>query len=177
MKKIRYSVAMSLDGYIAGPHGEGDWILMDPDIDFEAMTNQFDTMFIGRNSFLAMLKMGGGQGTPGMRTYVFSRTLRQQDYPDVTLVAEDWKETVAAIKRQAGKDIWLMGGGLLFRSLLRVGMVDAVEVAVVPVLLGGGIPLFPPPAEQAKLKLIHSRVYQKTGITSLEYAIRRAKTD
>lgn len=108
---------------------------------------------------------------PGMKTFVFSRTLRQRDYPEVTIVAEKSEETLAALRAKSGKDIWLFGGGLLFRSFVDAGLVDTVEVAVIPVLLGGGIPLLPPPAKQAKLKLTGHKVY-KTGIVSLEYAVK-----
>ena len=72
----------------------------------------------------------------GMKTLVFSRTLRQLDYPKVTIVAEDAEETLAALRAESGKDIWFFGGGLPFRSLLDAGLVDTVEVAVMPVLLG-----------------------------------------
>jgi dihydrofolate reductase len=67
---------MSLDEYIAGPKGEADWIIMDPEIDFTALFNQFDTMLLGRKTFEAALKQGGAAAMPGMQTYVFSRTLR-----------------------------------------------------------------------------------------------------
>ena len=104
--------------------------------------------------------------------YVFSRTLRQCDHPEVTIVADKLEETVAALRAmKSGKDIWLFGGGTLFRSLLDAGLVDAVEVAISPVLLGGGLPLLSPPAKQAKLKLTGHKVY-KTGIVSLEYAVK-----
>jgi dihydrofolate reductase len=107
---------------------------------------------------------------PGMKTFVLSRTLRQRDYPKVTILAENVEDTVAGLRAESGKDIWLFGGGLLFRSLLDAGLVDTVEVAVVPVLLGGGIPLLPPPARMAKLKLTGHHVYQ-TGIVLLQYAV------
>jgi dihydrofolate reductase len=80
---------------------------------------------------------------------------------------------VATLRREPGKDIWLMGGGTLFRSLLEAGLVDTVEVSVVPVLLGAGIPLLPAPANEAKLELIRHTVYD-SGIVSLQYAVKPA---
>jgi dihydrofolate reductase len=170
MRKIRYAVAASLDGYIAGPKGEADWIITDPEIDFRALFDRFDTFLLGRRTFEAMGR-AGQRGSPGMKTLVFSRTLRQQDYPKVKIVSDRAEETVADLRTQPGKDIWLFGGGSLFRSLNEAGLVDTVEVAIVPVLLGGGIPLVPPPSKQTKLQLTGHKVY-KTGIVSLEYAIK-----
>jgi len=169
MRRVRYAVAMSLDGYIAGPKGEADWIIMDPEIDFAAMFEQFDTFFLGRRTFEPMARAKRGE-TQGVKTFVFSRTLRQEDYPEVTIVAEGVEETVAALRAEPGKDIWLFGGGSLFRSLLGAGLVDTVEVAIIPVLLGEGIPLLPPPSKQTKLKLTSHKIY-KTGIVSLEYSV------
>ena len=169
MRRIRYAVAASLDGYIAGPKGEADWIIMDPAIDFKSFFKQFDTVLVGRRTFEAM-GHGGGGGMPGMKTYVFSRTLRQKDYPTLTILGEGSEEPLAALRNKPGKDMWLFGGGSLCRSLLDAGLVDTVEVAVIPVLLGGGIPLLPAPAKQAKLKLTGHRIYD-AGIVSLEYAV------
>jgi dihydrofolate reductase len=170
MRSVRYQVATSLDGYIAGPNGEADWIIMDPEIDFSALFEQFDTFLLGRRTFEAMARSRQGV-IPGMKTFVFSRTLRQQDYSGVTIVAEGMKEIVAALRAEPGKDIWLFGGGVLFCSLLDAALVDTVEVAIIPVLLGGGIPLLPPPAKQANLKLTGQKVYSKTGIVLLEYSV------
>jgi len=83
-----------------------------------------------------------------MKTLVFSRTLRQQDYPGVTVIGEKPDETVAALRAEPGKDIWLFGGGSLLAVSSNSGLVDTVEVAIIPVLLGGGIPLLAPPASQ-----------------------------
>ena len=172
VRRVRYQVASSLDGYIAGPKGEADWIIMDPDIDFRALYAQFDTCLIGRRTFEGMARGKKKPGAmPGMKTFVFSRTLQQSDYPKVTIVTENVKKTLTALRAEPGKDIWLFGGGLLFRSLLDAGLVDTVELAVIPVLLGGGIPLLPPPAKQAKLKMTGQKLY-KTGIILLEYAVK-----
>ena len=173
MRRIRYSVAMSLDGYIAGPKGESDWIIMDPDIDFSALYKEFDTVLMGRKTYEAARQMGGGVDMPGVQAYVFSRTLSQADCPGVTVSANP-KETLASLKETPGKDIWLFGGGSLFRSLLELGLVDTVEVALIPVLLGGGLSLLPPPAQLAGLKLTKHKVYEKTGTVALEYAVQPA---
>jgi dihydrofolate reductase len=171
MRRVRYVVAMSLDGYIAGPNGQADWIIMDPEIDFQALFEQFDTFLMGRRTFEGMGR-AGGSGQLGVQTIVFSRTMRQQDYPNLTMVSETPQQALADLRAKPGKDIWLFGGGSLFRSLLEARLVDAVEVAVVPVLLGEGISLLPPKpsSERFKLKLASSRTY-KTGIVSLEYAV------
>lgn len=171
MRRVRYCVAMSLDGCIAGPNGEHDWIVMDPEIDFGSLVRQFDVVLMGRKTYEASRRSGGGGAMPGMQAYVCSKTLRQEDCPGVT-VCIDPQITVAELRARPGRDIWLFGGGALFASLLNLGMVDTVEVSVIPVLLGAGVPLLPSPPGSVQLRLTAHRVYPKTGTVSLEYAIR-----
>jgi dihydrofolate reductase len=161
---------MSLDGFIAGPKGDADWIIMDPEIDFKAIYSQFDTMLMGRRTFEVVKGAGGGGSTPGMQVIVVSRTLSPKDHPGVTIV-DDPEGLMAELRSKPGKDVWLFGGSSLFRSLAELGLVDAVEVAVIPVLLGEGVPLLPAPAERLTLKLTGHKLYAKTGIMSLEYAV------
>ncbi len=168
---MRFGGAMSLDGFIAGPEGQADWILMDPELDFAALFNQYDTLLIGRRTFMAMAATSQAEPMAGFSTYVFSRTLRPQDYPGFTIVSEDAAGAVRRLRQQPGKDIALFGGGVLFRSLLEAGQVDTVEISLIPVLLGDGIPLLPPPYGKVGLKLINQKVLKTTGTISLEYAI------
>lgn len=170
MRRIRYLVATSLDGYIAGPKGEFDWIVSDPDIDFGAQFNQFDTVLLGRRTYELTCAPGAPAWPPGISVFVFSRTQRQRDHPKVTVVAGKLKEFLVALRAKPGKDIWLFGGSSLFGSALEAGLVDTVEVAVSPVLLGGGIPLLPPPMKQVKLNLTGHKVH-KSGVVSLCYSV------
>lgn len=170
MRKVVYGGAMSLDGFIAGPNGEYDWILHDPDIDFEGQMAQFDTFLIGRKTFDVMRRMGGAGSSRGITNIVCSRTLEPSDCPHAVLSA-DAASTVSELRQKPGKDIALFGGGELFRSLLAAGLVDEVGVCVIPVLLGGGVPLLALPADRARLALTRHRVYEKTGCVGLEYAI------
>lgn len=169
MRLVRFGGAMSLDGYIAGPDGDYDWIVMDPEIDFEAFSSQFDTILMGRRTFEWIKQAGGGGSMPEMDVFIVSRTLKPKEHPGVSIV-DDPKQLVTELRSKPGKDIWLFGGGSLFRSLLELGLVDSVEVAVIPVLLGGGLPLLPHPAPRSTLRLVNHRIYPKTGTVSLEYA-------
>ncbi len=176
MRRLRYSVASSIDGFIAGPNGEYDWIPMDPDIDFDAMFGRYDTLLMGRKTFeasaayptesMAMWK--------GMRVIVCSNTLA------AAAGAELWSGDVATrvtqLKQEVGKDIWLFGGGELFRTLLEAGVDDDIEIAMVPVLLGGGIPLRAMPAALTHLTVTEHRLYPKSGTVMMTYAVQAARS-
>lgn len=172
MRRLRYQVAASLDGFLAAPDGSFDWIPEDPDIDFGEFLAQVDTLVMGRKTFEVAVAHGGG-AMPGMKSVVYSQTLRPEDHPTVTIVSSDPAEHVRSLKAAPGKDIWLYGGGALFRTLADAGLVDTVEPAVVPVLLGDGMPLFPPPHCRMPLALRRHQLYPKSGIMLLEYDVIR----
>jgi dihydrofolate reductase len=172
MRKIRYGVAMSLDGYISGPNGETDWIVPDPEVNFAEIWAQFDTALMGRRTYEVAVVRLGEAAFRGMKTIVVSRTLRPADHPQATIISEVRRDWIAALRAQTGKDIWLFGGGELFSLLLGMHQVDMVEVSILPVLLGAGVALLPPPAEQTKLSLTRYKVY-RSGRISLAYDVQK----
>lgn len=171
MRRIRYQVACSLDGYIADKAGKTGWIVDEPEIDFGALFEQFDTLLMGRLTYEALAR--DADGFWGKKAVVFSRTLRQEDHPGVTVISDNIKARLEELRAQPGKDIWLFGGGKLFQSLLALGCVDTVEPAIIPVLLGEGLPMLASPAVQQRLSLTSQRVFP-SGIVWLEYTVQRA---
>jgi dihydrofolate reductase len=162
-------VAASLDGYIAGPNGEFDWIAVDPEIDFAAMYAGVSGLVMGRRSYDVFVATGGAVG-PALPTFVYSRTLPEGTREGVTFAA-DAVSHVRALKAIDGKPLWLWGGGELFRELAGAGLVDGLEVAVIPVLLGGGVPLLASPGPRLSLQLRTHRLYAATGTLFLTYDV------
>jgi dihydrofolate reductase len=175
MRRVRYNVAASLDGFIAGPDGSFDWIPNDPAVDFAALFATVDAVLLGRRSYELVQGQGGGGPWPnGSAVYVFSHTLRAEEHPGVTVVDRDAGAAVAALRAAEGGDVWLFGGGALFASLMAARQVDRVEVTVVPVLLGGGVPLFPGDGSRAELRLESTKRYP-SGMVTLVYSVPAAE--
>ena len=175
MRPVRYNVAASLDGYIAGPDGEYDWIPLEPAIDFGALFQRVDTVIMGRRTYEIVRRDPAAATWPaGASVFVFSRTLRASDHPDVAVVADDAIATVARLRAMpSGGEIWLYGGADLFSTLLAAGQVDRVEVTVIPILLGGGVPLASPGGPRIPLALRHLERYP-SGQVSLHYDVTTA---
>ena len=174
MRRVRYCVAVSLDGFIADPNGGYDWLIMDEAIDFASIFNEFDTFVMGRKTWdvSAAAPDPGNMGDMfgNKEVIVFSRTLRRAR-AGVKIVDTDPADTVRQLKQKPGKDIWLFGGGAMFRTLVDADLVDTVEIAIMPVLLSQGIPVLAPGARVTGMKLDKCETLSKSGIVMLSYTI------
>jgi dihydrofolate reductase len=170
MRRVLYRVAASVDGYIAGPRGEVDWIIHDPAVNFAKVYESVDTVLLGRRTYELTRQPGAPTWPQGWQIYVFSRTLPPEEHPGVTVVNVDAGARVAALRAAPGREIWLFGGGSLFRSLLEAKQVELVEVLLIPVLLGGGIPLLETGAPLTRLALEQVQRYP-SGLVGLRYRI------
>ncbi|MEZ5291964.1 MAG: dihydrofolate reductase family protein [Vicinamibacterales bacterium] len=145
MRTVIYGGACSLDGFLAGPDGAIDWLHFSADVQAE-MTKSFaraDALVFGRKTWDTAVASGGGGAMPGVKGYVCSRTLTSlPDGSGVELVTGDAAGFVRDLKQRPGKDILIMSGGSLARSLLAVGVIDEIGLNVHPVLLGSGVPAF-----------------------------------
>ena len=174
MRKVAFRVANSLDNYIARKDGAVDWILGGEEAT-SAMTEfwkNIDAVVIGRKTYEPVLKSGTPFPTyPGVKNYVLSRTLKGNPDKNVEIIQEDVVEFIRKLQIQDGKDIFVMGGGLLAKPLFEAGLIDEVGVNIHPVLLGSGIPLFHEMTQQIDLGLIECKTF-KNGCVSLTYRVK-----
>jgi dihydrofolate reductase len=173
MRSVILGLGISLDGYIARPDGAVDFLFMPKDYSMSDFFVGIDTAIMGRKTLDAAVKMGGGS-FGAMAAYVFSRSRPAGKLDGVTFVNESPGAFVLRLRKQPGKNIWLMGGGELARSFLQADLVDELYLGIVPVLLGEGIPLFPSGFPQRGFTLMENKTFSK-GLISLKYKRSRAK--
>jgi dihydrofolate reductase len=160
MRNLTYYIGTTLDGCIAAPDGTTSFF--DPDDEVLGViarefpdtipshvrpaaglgphADRFDTVLMGRISYKPAIELGAADPYAHLRTYVFSRSLAPIDHPNVTVVADDPRTFVQALKREPGGDIWLAGGGQLAGALLPE--IDELALKIYPRVAGTGRPLF-----------------------------------
>lgn len=172
MRKVTYGAAVSLDGFLAGPGESIDWLRMSEDVTaiMSESWKGVDAMLMGRKTYEFAARMGGGPGgLSEIRTYIFSRSLTEA--PDgAQLVRDDAVDFVRALKQEPGGEIILMGGGELAAPLIAGGVVDEIGLNVHPLLLGGGVPMFPAIGARTGLELVEARPIAKDCVL-LRYAL------
>ncbi|HEX8181617.1 MAG TPA: dihydrofolate reductase family protein [Pyrinomonadaceae bacterium] len=171
MRKVTFRVANSLDNYIARLDGSVDWILHDDaaNSSLAEFWKTIDTVLWGRKTYA--LVQGRMPTYKGVKNYVFSRTLKESADKGVELINGDAIEFVRDMKQQEGKDIFVMGGGELAKSLFDEGLIDEVGMNIHPVLLGSGIPLFHEMKGQINLELVKCKSL-KNGCVLISYRVK-----
>jgi dihydrofolate reductase len=172
VRKVTFGGANSLDNYLARPDHAVDWLLWGDEAAavMASCWETIDTVLMGRKTFEVAVRHGQAAGYPGVKNYVFSRTVHNVDGP-VTFVSGDAAEFVRDLKQQNGKEICLMGGGELARSLFEAGLIDEIGFNIHPVLLGSGVPLFHPMGHQIDLELRECRAF-KNGCVYVTYRVK-----
>jgi dihydrofolate reductase len=172
MRKVTFGGANSLDNFIARKDSAVDWLMWCDEAAavMAAYWKTIDTILWGRKTYEVALKSGHASNG-GMKNYVFSRTLKPSSDKTVEIVAEDAAAFVRKLKNQPGKDICVMGGGELARSLFEAGVIDEIGFSIHPVLLGSGIPLFHPMQRQIDLELLECKTF-KNGCVHVMYRVK-----
>jgi dihydrofolate reductase len=167
-RKVVLGLGISLDGYIARPDGSVDFLFMPKDYSMASFFKTIDTAIMGRKTLDVSLKMGGGSFGGSMKTYVLSNSLPPGERDGLIVTRQSPASLVAEIRKQPGKNIWLMGGGILAREFLKADLVDERYLGVVPVLIGDGLPLFPSGFPQRDYELVENLTFSK-GMIALRY--------
>lgn len=173
MRKLKYYLSCSLDGFIARDDGSSDFFLMEGEhaADYLESFSQFDAVLMGRKTYNGALKVGVTNPYPNLRTYVFSRTMEGSPHEQVEIIAENASEMVRKLKNSVGKDIWLCGGGELARTLFAENLIDEVILYINPVLIGSGIQLNAGIINQIDLQFLNSKSYED-GVVLLHYRVK-----
>ncbi len=163
----------SLDGYIADRDGGVDWLVEPPEdvpADYLALMHSIDCLIMGAETYLTSLRLPGGtEILSGKEVYVFTSRPGLPSFEGVEFVADDAAAFTASLKSGEGGAIWLFGGGRLATALSDAGLVDEYLIAVQPVLLGDGIPLWVRPHGRTDLVLLNAQMWPG-GIAELRYS-------
>jgi dihydrofolate reductase len=174
VRQVTFGGANSLDNYLARPDHAVDWLMWGEEAAavMADYWKSIDTVLMGRKTYEVALRSGQGSGAyPEIQTSVFSRTLKEGTDGGGTITSRDVAEFVRELKQRDGKDICVMGGGELARSLFEAGLIDEVGFNIHPVLLGSGIPLFHVMSRQIDLELQECRAV-KNGCVLVRYRVK-----
>ncbi|NQD36697.1 dihydrofolate reductase [Permianibacter sp. IMCC34836] len=164
-------IAMSLDGFIAGPNDEIDWLFTDQDYGFTPFFDSVDTLIMGRRSYDLSCSFDEWP-YPGKRTIVWTREAGKRWDPRVRFATAAPELLIAEAHARGSRGIWLLGGGQLVRAALAAQQIDEIRLAIHPVILGAGIPLFPPGTARTSLQLLQSTAYD-SGLLIAHYRVVR----
>jgi dihydrofolate reductase len=189
MRKLISFMHISLDGFVAGPNGEMNWIKVDEEI-FDHVGERIgegDTALYGRVTYEMMESYWPTAGDePGASKHdiehskwykkvhkvVLSQTIKEAGLTNTTVINDNLSERINKIKQQPGKDILVFGSPTATHSLIQQNLIGGYWLFVNPIILGTGIPLFVDIKDQIKLKLLTTRQFA-SGVTELNYIVDR----
>lgn len=170
MRKIRLFIASSLDGYIASQSGDVDWLFTDQDYGYSEFFDSIDTLIMGSKTYHQILGFGE-YPYPGKEAFVFSKTRHGQEDDYANFVGEDLENFVTKLRESSGGDIWLVGGSQIIDYFLEYSFLDEIILAIHPIVLGEGIPLFcNNPSIKTTLNLINVKNYD-SGLLQVCYHV------
>jgi dihydrofolate reductase len=176
MGKVVLYIAASLDGFIARPDGNLDWLTSTPapqegDYGYSDLLDSIGTIVMGRKTYDEVIGFGIEWPYQGKHSYIVTSDKNfEVKSPDTFILAEGLKDFVQDLKERSEKDIWLVGGGQVVTAFIQEGLLDKMILTIIPKLIGEGIPLFPNQAKETNWKLVDTLVYD-TSVVSLVYEI------
>lgn len=177
MRLVTFGVANSLDNFIARPDDAVDWLVWDKEV--AAISKKFfktvDTVVMGRKTYEVAARSGDG-AYPGVKNYVFSRTIKKAPSKKIEFISQDAAEFVRKLKHEKGKGICVLGGGELARALFKARLIDQIGLNIQPVLLGSGVPLFYEMDQQLDLELLEFKTL-KSGSVFVFYRVKQDKPE
>lgn len=173
MKKNKLFIATSIDGYIARKDGSLDWLDAIPNPDnldygYYKFYGSVDTLLMGRKTYEEVLGFGVDWPYPDCKTYIVSKGEVEIKTENTYLLGQPFDQNVKELMQERGKDIWIVGGGVLITSMLDMGLIDEMLITITPVILGDGIPLFPAGSKETKFELVNTEPFE-TGFVNLIY--------
>jgi dihydrofolate reductase len=178
-RKVIVHIGTSADGYIARPDGDLEWLTSRPApkgfYGMNAFMKSVDTKVLGRKTYEESLRMGAKFDSKS-RSIVFSRHPRPADAPSgVEFVNEAIGPFLSRLREQAGKNIWLMGGGEIIASFLDAQAIDEFVISVAPVFIGEGIPLIARRHRHVPLELRSAERFDD-GLVQLHYRVQYSQS-
>lgn len=183
MRKVKLSMQMTINGFVAGPNGENDWMTWNPDDEFlEFLNSHFDssdTLLLGRkladgfiehweNTALNNPEHPFAKKIVEIPKVVFTKTLEESTWNNTSLAKGNLAEEIANLKQQSGKDIAVVGGAGLVSSLIKEGLIDEYHLIVNPTAIAGGMTIFNSLDGIRKFTPIAAKLYSG-GKTVLSY--------
>ena len=172
-RKIIVYIATSADGFIARKDGGFDWLdrpRTAGDYGMGDFYKTIDTVLWGRKTYDMALGMSGSIGTSKIKNYVFTHNPPATGHKKINFVNEPINDFAARLRKDEGKDIWMMGGGGIIGSFLDAGEIDEFIIHVIPTFIGEGIPLIEPRHRNVELELLKSHAYED-GVVKMHYKV------